>query len=1048
MKKFLTAVAMALLLVGCAKETVDLSSINEKLAELDNRVSALEGAIASIQSAIGDGVFVQKVEQYADPETGKTIGVTVTYTSGKVVYFEISPKADYSGPVLGVIRSGSGSLVWAVDGIAIKDADGEEVPVNKTPVFTIDEDGYLWVSIDGGDPVKLGPVKSEGASLVDGIFKDIKVEQDKVVLVLSDDSIVNIPFAEAFKLVIEGTEFLNDGGKAITIPYSVTAKTANTVVDVTGYDPSYFYVQVTDENIIITPLMSWVSTKMLIYADSKVGLTSMVSIEISPECARVIDPRVDGDVYANYVVESEGGTIEMHVVSNVEIEAKVLDDCDWITIVSTKSKTYTITATVAENTGMARFGYVAIYKKGTDKQLQTIDIYQAKTSAVTNLSKNGTANSYIITKPGDFKFKAVKGNSAESVGTVAKAEILWETENTTTAPEANSVIAAVGVDGEFITFSTPDNLKPGNALIAAKDASDKVLWSWHIWIPETEIVTSTFGGIVKNGIMDRNLGALVATDAKEVDGRSIGMLYQWGRKDPFPGASSVSSSDPIAVQGSVSLSSDKTNFTVAETIENPTVYVKTGGDSNKTWMTDEEKSTAFWGAEKTMYDPCPPGYIAPTRDKEEMIWGKTATFVVDEASKLIKIGASAEATEVAVFPIAGYLDQGSYSNVGSRMYLWSSYASSSEKNIAYQFYVKGTSISVEEQRMSRGGNIRCVVDPNAPQPDPTVDLSEKGSANSYIVSAAGDYKFKAVKGNSKESVGTIAAVELVWETNNTATAPEAANTIIAKVGVDDGYITFSTPATLAHGNALIAAKDADGKILWSWHIWIPATKVADGTFGNAMGEGVKLMDRNLGALVVAEASETEKVDILSMGLFYQWGRKDPFPGFGATDKSPMALVGVQMTRQETPITTDESIANPTLYAWTKTEGKSEGFNWNTEEIFGAWGEEGGKTIYDPCPVGYRVPVKGDWCAAGTQWTFKKANWWFKLGDAVFPYAGYMDDNGGSFSKLGERNVFWTATHESLTNAKCAYIKDEAFNGDSARTARSGSVRCVAEIPVN
>ena len=1044
MKKFLTAVAMALLLVGCAKETVDLSGINEKLAELDNRVSALEGAIASIQSAVGDGVFVQKVEQYADPETGKTIGVTVTYTSGKVVYFEISPKADYSGPVLSVIRSGEGSLVWAVDGVAVK-VDGKEVPVNKTPTFTIDEEGYLWVSIDGGDPVKLGPVKSEGASLVDGIFKDIKVEQDKVVLVLSDDSIVNIPFAEAFKLNIEKNEYVYDAGKSVTIPYTVSAKTEMTEVGVTGYNPERFYVQVTDENIIITPLYDDANTTMLVYADSKVGLVSLVNIMVSPECAYVIDP-YDYETDCDYVTESEGGTIEMHVVSNVEIEAKVAEEDTWISIISTKSTKYTITAKIEENTGAAREGRVRIYKKGTDKRLQTIWIYQAKTSAVTNLSKNGTANSYIVTKAGDYKFKTVKGNSAESVGTVAKAEILWETENTTTAPEANSVIAAVGVDGDYIVFSTPETLKPGNALIAAKDASDKILWSWHIWIPETEIETSTFGGIVKNAMMDRNLGALVATAPNDaVNGKSIGMLYQWGRKDPFPGASSVSSSDPIAVHGSISLSSDKTNFTVAETIENPTVYVKTGGDSNKTWMTDEEKSTQFWGVDKTIYDPCPPGYVTPTRNKEEMLWGKTATFTVDETNKLLTIAASAEASECAVFPIAGYLDQGEYANVGARMYLWSSYSSSSEKNIAYQLYIKGTAISVEEQRMSRGGNIRCVVDANALPP--VTDLGEKGTANSYIITESGDYKFKAVKGNSTESVGTVASAELVWETNNTSTAPEV-NSIIAKVGMDEGFITFSTPATLVPGNALIAAKDAEGKILWSWHIWIPQTAVKAGSFGAAMGASVAVMDRNLGALVVTEASETEKADILSFGLFYQWGRKDPFPGFGATDKSPMALAGVQMTKQDTPITTDESIANPTLYAWTKTEGKSEGFNWNTEEIFGAWGDEGGKTIYDPCPVGYRVPVKGDWCAAGTQWTFKMDNWWFKLGDAVFPYAGYMDDNGGSFSKLGERNVFWTATHESLTNAKCAYIKSEAFNGDSARTARSGSVRCVAEKPIS
>ena len=1041
MKKFLTAVAMALLFVGCAKEAVDLSGINEKLAELDNRVSALEGSIASIQSAIGDGVFVQKVEQYADPETGKTIGVTVTYTSGKVVYFEISPKADYSGPVLGVIRSGSGALVWSVDGIAIKDADGEEVPVNKTPVFTIDEEGYLWVSIDGGDPVKLGPVKSEGASLVDGIFKDIKVEQDKVVLVLSDDSIVNIPFAEAFKLVIEQTEYILEPGKVITIPYTVTGKTAATEVGVAGYNPDDFYVEVTEENILISPLRTWNSAKMLVYADSKVGLTSMVSIEISPECARVIDPRVDGDIYANYIVECEGGTIEMHVVSNVEIEAKVLDECDWITIVSTKSKTYTITATVAENTGMARFGYVAIYKKGTDKQLQTIDIYQAKTSAVTNLSKNGTANSYIITKPGDFKFKAVKGNSEESVGTVAKAVILWETDNTTTAPDANSVIAAVGVEGEFITFSTPDYLRPGNALIAAKDASDKVLWSWHIWIPETEIATSTFGGIVKNAMMDRNLGALVATDAKEVDGRSIGMLYQWGRKDPFPGVASVSSSDPIAVQGSVSLSSDKTNFTVAETIENPTVYVKTGGDSNKTWMTDEEKSTAFWGVEKTIYDPCPPGYVTPTRDKNEMLWGKTATFTVDETSKVLKVGASAEASEFAVFPIAGYLDQGSYSNVGSRMYLWSSYASSSEKNIAYQFYVKGTSISVEEQRMSRGGNIRCVVDPNAPQPDPTVDLSEKGSANSYIVSAAGDYKFKAVKGNSKESVGTIAAVELVWETNNTATAPETANTIIAKVGVDDGYITFSTPATLAHGNALIAAKDADGKILWSWHIWIPKTEVKTLDAGFA-GEKA-ILDRNLGALIVTPT--TDKA-LESEGLYYQWGRKDPLLGEKIT-AVPADVVKQFVKDVQTDVAT--AIQNPVVFYY------NEGKDWLATPDSTLWDNEGKKTIYDPCPVGYKVPAydatldmwnKVDNDTFPTLWTYDEAKGYVKFttGTATFPLCGYVNGSSQSISGYGKRSLVWSSAAKSETHGSGMFIRENKYISDGNHKSCGASVRCIAE----
>ena len=90
MKKFLTSVAMALLLVGCAKEYND-SELRELISALDTRITALESNIQSLQSAIGDGVFVAKVQKYVDPDTGKTIGVTVTYTNGDVKYFEIVP---------------------------------------------------------------------------------------------------------------------------------------------------------------------------------------------------------------------------------------------------------------------------------------------------------------------------------------------------------------------------------------------------------------------------------------------------------------------------------------------------------------------------------------------------------------------------------------------------------------------------------------------------------------------------------------------------------------------------------------------------------------------------------------------------------------------------------------------------------------------------------------------------------------------------------------------------------------------------------------------
>jgi hypothetical protein len=145
MKKFFTLVVLALLAVGCAKEYDD-SGLRELIAGLDARISELETSVSALQSAIGDGKFVRKVEEYKDPDTGRTTGITVTYTDGNIVHFNIVPTDPTAGPVFSVIRNGAGELVWAVDGVTVK-MNGQDVPVYQTPTFSIDEEGNLgWRS--------------------------------------------------------------------------------------------------------------------------------------------------------------------------------------------------------------------------------------------------------------------------------------------------------------------------------------------------------------------------------------------------------------------------------------------------------------------------------------------------------------------------------------------------------------------------------------------------------------------------------------------------------------------------------------------------------------------------------------------------------------------------------------------------------------------------------------------------------------------------------------------------------------------------------------
>lgn len=325
------------------------------------------------------------------------------------------------------------------------------------------------------------------------------------------------------------------------------------------------------------------------------------------------------------------------------------------------------------------------------------------------------ANCYVISEAGAYKFPAVKGNSSESVGTVASAAIVWETYNNTTVPAVNSVIAKVDAKDGFIVFETPATLQPGNALIAAKDASGNILWSWHIWIPKNAITTSQFG-LGGQSLMDRNLGALEVAVASAITPESQGMLYSWGRKDPFLGNAVIGEKTQYAVaegQAQVTIGESTVLMTVAESIKNPTTFVQTGSDDNKDWCSEADAALVLWGAEKTIYDPCPAGYQVPYNpwdDAKNGMWNLKADDAILTTLKFSKnvdehwfqMGDPA-----TVFPICGYLDQDGYKNRGARAYYWS--ARSTGAGVANVIRVDSSKNYVTDERKSRGGNVRCVV---------------------------------------------------------------------------------------------------------------------------------------------------------------------------------------------------------------------------------------------------------------------------------------------------------------------------------------------------
>lgn len=323
---------------------------------------------------------------------------------------------------------------------------------------------------------------------------------------------------------------------------------------------------------------------------------------------------------------------------------------------------------------------------------------------VIDLSSAGTANCYIVSKTGKYKFNAsVKGNSQESVGTVETAEVLWETFGTDITPSVGDIVRNVSYKDGYIELETPSQLAEGNAVIAAKDASGTILWSWHIWVtdqPNEQVYYNNAGTV-----MDRNLGATSATPG---DVGALGLLYQWGRKDPFLGSSSIS--EAIEAKSTTSWPKATYGGDVNYATKNPLTYLKGREGNHGDWL---YSSASLWKSEKTIYDPCPIGWRVP-EGGDYGIWAKAygswssfnTTF--DDLNKGVSFSEIYGTSSCIWYPASGYRGESSYGDVGTHGHYWS--VSLALYGYSYFLYFNRTaevSPSASAAKCS-GKSVRCV----------------------------------------------------------------------------------------------------------------------------------------------------------------------------------------------------------------------------------------------------------------------------------------------------------------------------------------------------
>ena len=327
------------------------------------------------------------------------------------------------------------------------------------------------------------------------------------------------------------------------------------------------------------------------------------------------------------------------------------------------------------------------------------------------------------------------------------------------------------------------------------------------------------------------------------------------------------------------------------------------------------------------------------------------------------------------------------------------------------------------------------------------DLSSVETANTYLISKAGKYKFNAqLKGNgaipaalsdviASNEIAPKSALVLWYNTLQTSNNwVDASPVDVSSVALgEDGYVRFSTPETFVPGNAVIAVFAEEGvtydsitadenkcinnaTLLWSWTIW--AADGYDPEVATITAGGKQFMNRLLGATISGMGTTGDYIPIGAVGNYYQWGRKDPFPAFsdytvtiptqytnilfGTPTYTPIKALKIDgqsskmnldgqifgyrtkesgsldsgnawnlMKRDD--ISSDKSTKNKVYveyatvhpYKCITNDGNTFGgwrtwLNGDDQSYKSLWGESDlKKTLFDPCPAGWRVPSKDE-----------------------------------------------------------------------------------------
>jgi len=292
------------------------------------------------------------------------------------------------------------------------------------------------------------------------------------------------------------------------------------------------------------------------------------------------------------------------------------------------------------------------------------------------------------------------------------------------------------------------------------------------------------------------------------------------------------------------------------------------------------------------------------------------------------------------------------------------------------------------------------------------------------------WKTNSLLASTSPDLNGNVSVKIVWQEDLLEVIEN-----IETIGSGENSVIHIKTKTGKTGNAVIAVKIGEN-IRWSWQLWVsdynPSLKENGTTYDF---NGQTFMDRNLGATADPKAGGDR-----TFGLYYQWGRKDPFQTRGKLE-----TIAVE---PEVKTNLSNSITNPGTFI-TSSSGQNDWYTKTGNTGLDRWNSDGGKkTAFDPCPKGWRVPVtntdnESPWSGLtlpedeskwGNGWHFEGTN---TIG--YYPAAGQLTATGTP-NYTGSAGFYHTAVWGSTMRIDFTSI-NLSFGGGKA-AARS--VRCLKE----